>query len=109
MQIENLKNALERGQVQSSFGMSHPDIQSFYHKLKEIQRNQPEKTKSSFSIDSLAKSSAQTTSPSQVHHQIPRSNGFTTQHQELYRKALENLHTAQRTLMPPHGYFQLQF
>lgn len=104
LQIENLKNALERGQVQSSFGMSHPDIQSFYHKLKEIQRNQPEKTKSSFSIDSLAKSSAQTTSPTnQIHHQIPRSNGFTTQHQELYRKALENLHTAQRTLMPPHG------
>ena len=84
------------------------DIQTFYHKLKEIQRNQPpaapaappaEKAKSSFSIDSLAKSSKTE----------PQINSFNAQHQELYRKALENLHNVQRLQqhVPSHGYHRI--
>lgn len=113
LQIENLKHALERGQVQSSLGVN-PDIQNFYHKLKEIQRiQQPEKPKNSFSIDSLAKSASNQNSssfaPPTPH--AASANPFTMQSQEMYRKALENLHHSARTMtpgiVPTHGINQL--
>lgn len=128
LQIQNLRTALERGQMNTSLGNMNSDIQNFYHKLKEIQRSQPpstptqanttttqDKPKSSFSIDSLAKSSkpsaneANCESNNQCHsHQQLSAAGFNAQHQELYRKALENLHNAQRLQhVPSHGINQI--
>jgi len=124
LQIQNLRTALERGQMNTSVGNMNTDIQNFYHKLKEIQRNQPtpaatpapvEKPKSSFSIDSLAKSSKTSDgccggaqSHDHSHHAQMSAASFNAQHQELYRKALENLHTAQRMQhVPQHGINQI--
>ena len=130
LQIQNLRTALERGQMNTSLGNMNSDIQNFYHKLKEIQRSQPpstptqvnntttqDKPKSSFSIDSLAKSSkpsvneANCESNNQCHsHQQLSAAGFNAQHQELYRKALENLHNAQRLQhVPSHGYYHIKY
>ena len=128
LQIQNLRTALERGQMNTSLGNMNTDIQNFYHKLKEIQRSQPpstptqvnttttpDKPKSSFSIDSLAKSSKPSANEAQPNHQCHSHQqlsaaGFNAQHQELYRKALENLHNAQRLQhVPSHGYYHITY
>lgn len=104
LQVRNLKNALERGQVGQSYDhLMRPDIKHLYNQFANEAEH---KKKFSFSIDSLAKSDSKTSQP-------PMNVGanhpnFTTQHQEIYRKALENLNRSQQKMASvPNGLVPL--
>lgn len=77
------------------------NLQALYNNLKRTHQSPP---KSSFSIDDLAKSaSADPTSPAPFAVAAPGLNAFAFQHQELYRKAIENLKTTGNPSISPNS------